>query len=68
MQNHRSKIKVINKFVLGITTVFLLAISLRWLYVFTFTDYRAHHRPIIIPLALMFFVAAIRLIVKIIRN
>lgn len=25
----------------------------RWLYVFVFTDYRAHHRPVMIPLGLV---------------
>lgn len=24
----------------------------RWLYLFIFTDYRAHHRPVMIPLGL----------------
>ena len=24
-----------------------------WLYVFVFTDYRAHHRPVMIPLGLV---------------
>ena len=28
-------------------------VAFRWLYVFTLTDYRSHHRPIIIPLALV---------------
>jgi hypothetical protein len=31
----------------------LLLLALRWLYVFVLTDYRSHHRPIIIPLAML---------------
>lgn len=30
-----------------------LALGLRWLQLFIFTDYRAHHRPIIIPLGII---------------
>jgi hypothetical protein len=30
-----------------------LLLGTRWLYVFVFTDYRAHHRPVMIPLGLV---------------
>ena len=30
-----------------------LLLGCRWLYVFVFTDYRAHHRPFIIPLGVV---------------
>jgi len=36
-----------------LAAVGFLILGLRWLYVFIFTDYRAHHRPIMIPLALL---------------
>jgi len=31
----------------------LSLLALQWLYVFVLTDYRSHHRPIMIPLALV---------------
>lgn len=36
-----------------LAAVGFLLLGLRWLYVFIFTDYRAHHRPVMIPLALL---------------
>ena len=36
----------------------LSLLAVRWLYLFVLTDYRSHHRPIIIPLALVTLVLA----------
>lgn len=41
-----------------IAAVALSLLALRWLYLFVLTDYRSHHRPIIIPLALVTLVLA----------
>jgi hypothetical protein len=36
----------------------LSLLALRWLYVFALTDYRSHHRPIMIPFALVILALA----------
>ena len=36
----------------------LSLLALQWLYLFVLTDYRSHHRPVIIPLALLALVLA----------
>ena len=36
----------------------LSLLALRWLYLFVPNDYRSHHRPIIIPLALVTLILA----------
>ncbi len=38
------------RIIVAIFALLPLAIGLRWLQLFIFTDYRAHFRPIIIPM------------------
>ena len=52
---------VFQRTLIYISAVGLSLLGLRWLYVFVLTDYRSHHRPIIIPLALVSLALAIGL-------
>ena len=47
--------------IIYIAVAILSSVAFRWLYVFSFTDYRSHHRLIMILLALVTLVLAIGL-------
>jgi hypothetical protein len=49
--------------VVAIIAMFPLAIGLRWLQLFIFTDYRAHFRPIIIPMGIGAVTVAVAMLV-----
>ena len=40
-----------------------LSVGLRWLQLFVFTDYRAHFRPIIIPLGILATIIGLGMVV-----
>lgn len=49
---------------LACIALLMVGIGLRWLQLFVLTDYRAHFRPIIIPLGMMFTAVGIILFVR----
>lgn len=52
-RNENTAWKFYHSIMARLAAVGFLIFGLRWLYVFIFTEYRAHHRPIMIPLALL---------------
>ena len=52
---------VFQRTLIYIAAAALSLVALRWLYLFILTDYRSHHRPIIIPLAVVTLVLALGL-------
>ena len=48
--------KKITVFVRRILAVPFLVLGFNWISIFTLTTYRSHHRPVIIPLAIVFLI------------
>lgn len=53
---------LLQKCAIRLAAFVIACLGARWLYVFAFTDYRAHHRGIMIPLALVAILFAITLV------
>jgi hypothetical protein len=41
------------RYTIGVGGLAITALGLAWLYTYTFTDYRAHLRPLLIPLGIL---------------
>ena len=61
---HLAKIRFEKKaavFVRRIFAVPFLVLGFNWISIFTLTTYRSHHRPVIIPLAIIFLIIGLAL-------